>query len=217
MAVTIVARRQASPGEGAALAAAITQLVGSPPSWPSGLRSVQSFRNGADPDLFVSLSQWDSHEAYLVSMAESAAEQLDPFSADPVERYVFRPWVAYETPGSRAVAIECAMMTFTPAQQDAVHMFVLREAASRVRNLPGFSYRRVFRDTETPNRLLIVLGWDSHAALATFVRDVRPTFDERRARDGVSSAYFSGILDIDICRSSAPGSGPLEATEHTAP
>jgi heme-degrading monooxygenase HmoA len=82
----VVARRQAIPGQGAALATAIARLVGSPAIWPAGLETVQVFRNESDPDLFLSLSAWTSREAYAASMAEAAAAQLDGLSAAPEER-----------------------------------------------------------------------------------------------------------------------------------
>jgi heme-degrading monooxygenase HmoA len=198
MSITVVARRQAAPGRGAALASAISRLVGTPVGWPQDLCSVKVFRNADDTDLFLSLSEWGSREAYLSSMAERAAEQLDSISLSPPDRYFFRPWVAYAIPGTLATAVESAVISYSPEQTAAVHLFVLREAVSKLRNQPGFCYRRVLRDVDTANRLLIVRGWDSLESLERFVRDVRPTFEERRPPIGVTVDHFVGILDIDL-------------------
>jgi heme-degrading monooxygenase HmoA len=137
-------------------------------------------------------------------MAEAAAAQLDGLSAAPVERYFFRPWVAYQVPGTRAVAIEAAVLRYTTQQAETVHLFILRDATRRLRNTPGFCYRQVFRDVDAANRLLIVLGWDSSVALERFRRDVRPTFEERQPPTGVSMDHFVGILDIDLQRADDP-------------
>ncbi len=205
MRITVVARRQASPGQGAALGAAITQLIGTPAVWPPHLQSVQVFRNGDNPDLFLSLSEWDSREAYQASMAERAAEALDALSIGPPDRYFFRPWVAYANPGTEAAAVEAAVISYAPEHTDAVQMFILREAARRVRHVPGFCYRRVLKDMDDPNRLLVVRGWDSAASLERFVRDIRPEFEEQRSLDGVTADHFVGILDIDLHRPEQPG------------
>jgi heme-degrading monooxygenase HmoA len=201
MSITVVARRQAAPGQGATLAQAITELVGAPSSWPTGLHSVQVFRHAGDPDLFMSLSEWGSREAYQVSMAERAAEQLDSVSERPPDRYYFRPWVAYAIPGALATAVEAAVISYAPDQADAVNLFVLREATSQLRKVPGYCGRRVFRDDDTPGRLLIVRGWDTPRSLEHFVRHVRPTFAMRRPPVGVTADHFVGILDIDLKRS----------------
>jgi heme-degrading monooxygenase HmoA len=137
-------------------------------------------------------------------MAEAAAAQLDGLSAAPVDRYFFRPWVSYQVPGARAVAIEAAILSYSREQAESVHMFVLREATRRLRGTPGFCYRQLFRDVETANRLLIVLGWDSSSALERFQREVRPSFEERQPPAGVALDHFVGILDIDLQRAGHP-------------
>ncbi len=200
MGIMVVARRQACPGQGDALATAIVRLVGGPSSWPVGLDTVQVFRHEDDPNQFLSLSAWASHEAYRASTAEAAATQLDGLSAAPVARYFFRPWVSYQMPGARATAIEAAILSYTREQTESVYLFVLREATRRLRGTPGFCYRQLFRDLEAANRLLVVLGWDSPTTLEAFRRDVRPTFEERQPPAGVTMDHFVGILDIDLQR-----------------
>jgi hypothetical protein len=138
-------------------------------------------------------------------MAERAAEQLDALSLGPPDRYFFRPWVAYANPGTEAAALEAAVITYAPEQTDAVQMFILREAARRVRHVAGFCYRRVFKDVDIPTRLLVVRGWDSAASLERFVRDVRPELEEQQPPGGVTADHFVGILDIDLHRSEPPG------------
>ena len=85
----------------------------------------------------MSLSEWDSREAYQSSMAERAAEQLDSISLSPPARYFFRPWVAYQNPGALAAVVESAVISYAREQTDAVQLFASRSTVTQIAELVG--------------------------------------------------------------------------------
>src|SRR5262249_52731318 len=90
MAVTVVTRRQAQPGHADALVALLRGLMAlrSPP--PAARPPTRLCQAARDPAVGLSLSPWDSREAYWESVRLHDTSTIDAVCAVPPQRGFYR-------------------------------------------------------------------------------------------------------------------------------
>ncbi|HZS02490.1 MAG TPA: antibiotic biosynthesis monooxygenase [Chloroflexota bacterium] len=199
MRITVMTRRWARPGqEEALLAASMAQMAQIAPQRQTE-ESGQVFQGLLDPRQMLYLATWPNREAYLHHTEQSAIDaRLDPLCAEPPRRYLLRRWVAYQNPRAHATAMECVLIVSPPGQHEVTRAFVLRDAGPRIRTMPGFCYRRVYQDLDTPDHLVIVRGWDSPAAWQHFRSEIEPMLDLASRRFGATLEHFVGVVQREF-------------------
>ena len=193
MRITVVARRTGYPGQEAALLAAMEQRIAQATPGREAMQSSRLFQGLTAPTEVLYIGDWDSREAHWARVKENRVDELlAPLTSGACVRYFLRRWVAYESPGAQAGAVDCVIIDSPPARRDVLHEFVLRKAATELRAQPGFCYRRIYQDLDEPNRLLIVHGWASPAAMQAVLRDVEPSLAGELRSMGITVETFIG-------------------------
>jgi quinol monooxygenase YgiN len=199
MRITVVARRTAYPGQEAALLAAMEQRIVQATPRRDAMQSSRLFQGLTAPTDVLYIGEWESREAHWERVQENRVDELlAPLTNGPCVRYFLRRWVAYETPWAQLGAVDCVIIDSPPARRDALHQFVLRKAATELRAQPGFCYRRIYQDLDEPNRLLIVHGWTSPAAMQTVLQQVHPSLVEELRSLGIMVETFIGVGNTEM-------------------
>ena len=192
-------RRLALPGqERALLAASMAQMARISPERQAE-ESGQVFQGLLDPSQMVYLATWPSREAYAGHQERGPIDgRLDPLCAEPPRRYLLRRWVAYHNPQSQATTIECVVVACPPGQHDLLRTFLLRESGPRIRTQPGFCYRRIYQDLDSPDHLVIVRGWESPDDWQRFRDEIEPAIDQAGQSIGAELERFAGVMQREF-------------------
>lgn len=195
MRITVMTRRLALPGREHALLVAMRSQMAQISPERQAEESGQVFQGLLDPRQTLYLATWPSREAYAGHLEQGPIDaRLDPLCAEPPRRYLLRRWVAYQNPRARATAVECVTVACPPGQHEILRTFLLRESGPRIRTQPGFCYRRIFQDLDTPDHLVIVRGWESPADWQRFRQDVEPAIDTAGQSIGAELERFVGVM-----------------------
>jgi heme-degrading monooxygenase HmoA len=201
MRITVLTRRRARPGQEAALlVASMAQMAQIGPRRQAE-ESGQVFQGLLDPREMLYLATWPSREAYAGHHEQAPIDaRLDPLCAEPPRRHLLRRWVAYQNPRAHATAVDCLLIQSPPGQEEIVRSFLLRESGPKVRTQVGFCYRRIYQDLDTPDRLVIVRGWESAAAWQRFHDEVEPTIEVAGQPIGATTEHFTGVVQREFGR-----------------
>ena len=199
MSITVVARRSGYPGQEPGLLAAMEQRMAQATPQGEAMQTAGLFQGLTVPSEVVYIADWESREAHSARVKENRVDEiLGPLSSGECVRYFLRRWVAYETPGARLGAVDCVIINSPPARREILHEFVLRKAARELRAQPGFCYRRIYKDLDEPNRLVIVHGWQYPAAMQTVIRELQPSLELELRQMGIMVESFIGLMHTEM-------------------
>jgi quinol monooxygenase YgiN len=160
------------------------------------------------PDRLLYVGQWDSREAYLAHAQVDGTLPHTALRAGATTHQFFDQLALYEDMSRQAAMAACVTITAPPAMAAAVRAFVDRQGRQELVGRPGFVLRGVYQDQDVPERLFVMHGWESPAALETFVRTTAPTLNAQMAEWGASIDVFTGRIRAEVDRYSVPGSPP---------
>jgi hypothetical protein len=134
--------------------------------------------------------------------------------AGPITHQYLDQLTLYEDMSRHAAMAACVTIIAPPAMAAEVRAFADRQGRDELVGRPGFVVRGVYQDQDLPERLFVVHGWDSPAALETFVRHTAPALKAHIAVWGASVDVFIGRVCAEVDRYAATTpmpAGPLSS------
>src|SRR5437588_400999 len=137
MAVTVVTRRQARPGQEEALVALLRGLIRARSPQGAGHAPTRLFQAARDPAVVLSVSTWDSREAYWETVRLHDTSTVDALCAIPPQRGFYRQ-LAFDGDAYQAVAaVSSIFVECRPETQQRVLDHLLGESKRFVPSQPG--------------------------------------------------------------------------------
>ncbi len=175
MAVTVVTRRQARPGQEEALVALLRGLISARPRQGAGPAPTRLFQAARDPAVVLTVSTWDSCEAYWETARLHDTSTVDALCAVPPQRGFYRPLDFDGDVYQPVAAVSSIVVECRPEARQRVLDHLLRESKRFVTSQPGCVLRGLYADEDDPCRLLVLSGWDSLTTWRRFVSDMVDT------------------------------------------
>jgi heme-degrading monooxygenase HmoA len=203
MAVTVMIRRRARPGqEDAFLRASVRGTAGYATS-DSLLRSARVLQRVQDPADFLWLAEWESREAYDANLNDVQRE-LELLAAGPRERSFLEVVHSSEYIERRVAALTCVVVNATAQTVAQARDMMQTRGKALLEANPGFAARYLYRDVERAHRLVAVLGWSSLAAAEQAVQIIDRHADELVDALGLERQSFVGRVAVEVHTGAQP-------------
>jgi quinol monooxygenase YgiN len=153
-----------------------------------------------DPGLLLYVADWISREGFVArTLMHRAEESLRPLVADYSVQF-FSPLVSdvAEPAGRRVAAVSCLLVKAPPDASAAVLAVLKAAAAPRLSAVRGIVQRTLYQDLDDVDRFLILLTWDSPAALQQALQAIAPETDEWLQPHGVQATRFIGHTALAV-------------------
>src|SRR5919197_1269373 len=153
MAVVVVARWQARPGNETALIAAGLTL------WREFYESPEPalFQGIQDPSVILYIDEWNRRGEYLLRQSSLPA-RLDALCDAPGERTYFRTLHEFRRISGAAPTVGVSMYRSPPSALSSTLHYVQAQLRPRLEALPGCLRRAEYQDLDDPGHLLIIAG-----------------------------------------------------------
>jgi heme-degrading monooxygenase HmoA len=199
--ITVIVRRQARPGQGAALVAALLQRAQDLPSWLPDQRTFRLLQGVTDPDVILYLSEWTSREAYLAAReARNSTGLIPALSAGRVERRICRQLARYEYLGRTHDVITASLIEVPPEAHEQARAFLVTERRAALPTIPGLTLRNLYEDLDVPHVYFVLNGWKSQAARDAFEQSESPAIARRLSELGATLTQLKGYTRLDLDR-----------------
>ena len=178
--------------------------------------TVRLFRKVNDPAVLLLLADWDSGAGVAVGPEDVASTPaFDALCVGTIEHWMFRRRSIHESL-CRPTAFDCALVLAPTAARNVVQTVSEQVLAPAVNALPGFVLRCTYQDVQNPDRLLTLQGWDSPAALQSFLQEMAPRLTTSLCRLGATVDRFvgytrGGLADDPVFAAATPSGGQREA------
>jgi quinol monooxygenase YgiN len=168
MAVTVVERRHARPGQGAALVVAMDAL-GKAVDARERATVARLFRGFLDQDLVVSVADWPDRQAYATRLAWAVGDGgLAALCREPAELAFFRLHRTYGVMGRPSRNALCWLIRVPRGAGEALRA-LWSEGAGLLRGAEGFAHWYTFTDEDDPDHFMVVSEWESWAAAHAYL------------------------------------------------
>jgi hypothetical protein len=156
MAVVVVARWQARPGNEAALVAGALTL------WQEFYESPEPsvFQSLQDPATVLYIDEWNRRGEYLLRQSSLPA-RLDALCAAPVERTYYRQLHEFRRTSGAAPVVGVSLYQAPPSAVRTTRHYVQEQLRPRIEALPGCLRRVEYQNLDDPGRLLVIAGYQS--------------------------------------------------------
>jgi quinol monooxygenase YgiN len=154
------------------------------------------FRQVDDPDVLLLVADWDispglGHSAGTID----GTPTFDALCVGDIQRSVFRRRSVAELSWKTAV-IDCTIVRAPSAARGVVQAVSEQVLNPAVSALPGFVLRHSYQDVDNPDRFLTVEGWDSAAAMESFLHHMAPRLTKSLSRLGATVERFVGQAPV---------------------
>ena len=168
MAVTVVARYHALPGQAAALVSALRARAGARGSGePAGLTRV--FSGYLDPDLVLSVADRDSRQAYVGEESRRDTDaNLAPLCREPIETSFFQLGRSYGVMGRQVGATLCGLIRAPRGAGEATRA-LWEESAGVHRGAEGFARWYTYADEDDADHFMTISEWVSWSAAQSYL------------------------------------------------
>jgi quinol monooxygenase YgiN len=206
--ITVVTRRRIRLGQEDAYIAAVSAAV-APGAAPSN-RSARVLRNRTDPQITLTLTEWDSRDAFDAERATT----VDHLTEGPAERYFCRMLREFRIWGAPLATLGCAMIEVPEAAIEDARNELTERIHEAVMQQVGPARRTIYQDLDTPSRFVAQVGWRSAADQVAAMRLLLPKLYDPLLALGATVKWFCGIPCLEVERSLLPETrsteGPLE-------
>jgi heme-degrading monooxygenase HmoA len=210
--ITVMVRRHARPGQGAALVAALLQRVQDLQSWLPDQRTFRLLQGVTDPDVILYLSEWTSREAYLAAReARASSGLIRQLNVGSAERRICRLLARYEYLGRTHDVITASLIEVPPEAHAPAREFLVTEQRAMLPTIPGLTLRHLYEDLDVPHVYLVLNGWKSQTARDAYAQDESPA-GQRLSALGATITRLKGHTRLDLARArlQPPPSPPAE-------